>query len=91
MGLRTVAVAAHTNSRPSRGLSQLAGLSVDALTAGRRLFAVAVAGLALGFYAPAALAHEHLASEAQVEPSAQIAELVSRGTSTTGWVWPVRP
>jgi hypothetical protein len=53
-----VAVAAHTNSRPSRGLSQLAGLSVPALAAGRRLFAVGLAGLTLGLSAQIALAHE---------------------------------
>jgi hypothetical protein len=58
LGLRIVAVAAHTNSRPCPGLSQLGGLSARRLGARGRLFAAAVAGLALGLSAPAALAHE---------------------------------
>jgi hypothetical protein len=51
-----VAVAAHTNSRPSRGLSPRGGSSIARLAAARRSFAVA--GLALGLSATVALAHE---------------------------------
>jgi hypothetical protein len=55
--LRTVAIAMHTNSRPCRGfLRGGGGRSVPKLAARRRMFAVAC--VALGLSAQAALAHE---------------------------------
>jgi hypothetical protein len=53
-----VTVAAHTDSKPCRGLLRLGGLSARRLTARGRLFAVALAGLALSLSAQLALARE---------------------------------
>jgi hypothetical protein len=55
-GLRAVAISAPIDGIRCKRLLQPSGLRV--LTARRRLFAAAIAGLALGLFAPAALGHE---------------------------------